>query len=49
MMVTLAMMLAVEVVKCGQVLDVLLKTEQRGFADEMEVGCKRKRGGMDDS
>lgn len=32
------MMVAVEMVIHGQVLDVFLKTEQRGFADEMDVG-----------
>lgn len=38
-----------EVAKHGQVLDVLLKRQQRGYANEMDVGCERKRGGMDDS
>lgn len=36
------------VVKRGEVLDVLLKTEQRGFADEKNVGYrKKKKRGMD--
>lgn len=31
------------VVKRGEVLDVLLKTEQRGFADEKNVGYGKKK------
>lgn len=44
-----AMVVTVEVAKSGQVLDVFLKRQQREYADEMDVGCERKRGGMDDS
>lgn len=44
-----AIVVTVEVAKSGEVLDVFLKRQQRGYADEMDVGCERKRGGMDDS
>lgn len=43
-----AMVVTVEVAKSGQVLDVFLKRQQRGYANEMDVGCERKRGGMAD-
>lgn len=49
MMVAWVVVAAVEVVKSVGVLDIFLKTEQRRSADEMHVGCERKRRGMDDS
>lgn len=39
MIVAWAIAVVLEVVKSGQVLDVFLKTESRGFADETDVGC----------
>jgi hypothetical protein len=36
-------------IKSGQVLDVFLKTQQRGITDGMELGRESKKGKMDDS
>lgn len=39
MTVPWVLVVALEVVKSGQVLDLFLKTESRGLADEMDAKC----------
>lgn len=42
MMVAWAIVVVVEVIKSSQVLDIFLKTEPRGVADEADVSVKEK-------